>query len=223
MSAPRIDSKIVADDEQFRARSDHNRALVAKLRADVAEVAKGGTEKSRERPTSRGKLLPCDRVERLLDPGSPFLEIGQLAACDMYEGEVPGAGMIAGIGRVSGRQVMIVCNDATVKGGTYYPLTVKKHLRAQEIAEANRLPWVYLVDSGGANLPHQAEGFPDPDHFGRIFFNQAQMSSKGIPQIACVMGSCTAGGAYVPAMSDESIIVREQGTIFLGRCPVVNA
>ena len=173
--------------------------------------------------SARGKLLPRDRVERLLDPGSPFLEIGQLAACDLYDGEVPGAGMIAGIGRVSGRQVMIVCNDATVKGGTYYPLTVKKHLRAQEIAEANRLPCVYLVDSGGANLPHQAEVFPDRDHFGRIFYNQAQMSSKGIAQIACVMGSCTAGGAYVPAMSDESIIVREQGTIFLAGPPLVKA
>jgi len=223
MSAPRIDSKIVADDEQFRARAAHNRALAGKLRADVAEAAKGGTEKSRERHASRGKLLPRDRVERLLDPGSPFLEIGQLAACDMYEGEVPGAGMIAGIGRVSGRQVMIVCNDATVKGGTYYPLTVKKHLRAQEIAEANRLPCVYLVDSGGANLPHQAEVFPDRDHFGRIFYNQAQMSSKGIAQIACVMGSCTAGGAYVPAMSDESVIVRNQGTIFLAGPPLVKA
>ena len=184
---------------------------------------KGGTEKSRERHVSRGKLLPRDRVERLLDPGSPFLEIGQLAACDMYDGEVPGAGIIAGIGRVSGRQVMIVCNDATVKGGTYYPMTVKKHLRAQEIAEQNRLPCVYLVDSGGANLPHQAEVFPDRDHFGRIFFNQAQMSSKGIAQIACVMGSCTAGGAYVPAMSDESVIVRNQGTIFLAGPPLVKA
>src|SRR5947208_5056341 len=223
MSAPRIDSKIVADDERFRARSEHNRALAAKLRADLAEAAKGGPEKHRQRHVSRGKLLPRDRVERLLDPGSPFLEIGQLAACDMYEGEVPGAGIIAGIGRVSGRQVMIVCNDATVKGGTYYPLTVKKHLRAQEIAEQNRLPCVYLVDSGGANLPHQAEVFPDRDHFGRIFFNQAQMSAKGIPQIACVMGSCTAGGAYVPAMSDESVIVREQGTIFLGGPPLVKA
>jgi 3-methylcrotonyl-CoA carboxylase beta subunit len=223
MSAPRIDSKIATDSEEFRARSEHNRALAAKLRADVAEAAKGGTEKSRERHTSRGKLLPRDRVERLLDPGSPFLEIGQLAACDMYEGEVPGAGMIAGVGRVSGRQVMIVCNDATVKGGTYYPLTVKKHLRAQEIAEANRLPCVYLVDSGGANLPHQAEVFPDRDHFGRIFYNQAQMSSKGIAQIACVMGSCTAGGAYVPAMSDESVIVRNQGTIFLAGPPLVKA
>src|SRR3989337_1928010 len=172
---------------------------------------------------SRGKLLPREGVERLLDPGSPFLEIGQLAAFDLYDGEVPGAGLIAGIGRVSGRQAMIVCNDATVKGGTYYPLTVKKHLRAQEIAEANRLPCIYLVDSGGANLPHQAEVFPDRDHFGRIFFNQANMSAKGIAQIACVMGSCTAGGAYVPAMSDESIIVRDQGTIFLAGPPLVKA
>jgi len=223
MSAPRIESKIAIDSEEFRARAAHNRALAQKLRADVAEAAKGGPEKHRERHLARGKLLPRDRVERLLDPGSPFLEIGQLAACDMYEGEVPGAGIIAGIGRVSGRQVMIVCNDATVKGGTYYPLTVKKHLRAQEIAEANQLPCIYLVDSGGANLPHQAEVFPDRDHFGRIFFNQAQMSSKGIAQIACVMGSCTAGGAYVPAMSDESVIVREQGTIFLAGPPLVKA
>jgi len=210
MSAPRIESKIAADSEEFRVRAAHNRALAEKLRADVAQAAKGGPEKHRERHVSRGKLLPRERVERLLDPGSPFLEIGQLAAGDMYDGEVPGAGLIAGIGRVSGKQVMIVCNDATVKGGTYYPLTVKKHLRAQEIAEQNRLPCVYLVDSGGANLPHQAEVFPDRDHFGRIFFNQAQMSSKGIAQIACVMGSCTAGGAYVPAMSDESVIVRNQ-------------
>src|SRR3954467_11380285 len=223
MSAPRIDSKVATESDEFGARAAHNRALADKLRADVAKAALGGNEKSRDRHVSRGKLLPRDRVERLLDPGSPFLEIGQLAACDMYEGEVPGAGLIAGIGRVSGRQVMIVCNDATVKGGTYYPLTVKKHLRAQEIAEQNRLPCVYLVDSGGANLPHQAEVFPDRDHFGRIFFNQAQMSAKGIPQIACVMGSCTAGGAYVPAMSDESVIVREQGTIFLGGPPLVKA
>jgi len=223
MSAPRLESKIVTDGDEFRGRSVHNRALAEKLRADVAEAAKGGPEKHRQRHVSRGKLLPRDRVERLLDPGSPFLEIGQLAACDMYDSEVPGAGIIAGIGRVSGRQVMIVCNDATVKGGTYYPLTVKKHLRAQEIAEQNRLPCVYLVDSGGANLPHQAEVFPDRDHFGRIFFNQAQMSSKGIAQIACVMGSCTAGGAYVPAMSDESVIVRNQGTIFLGGPPLVKA
>jgi 3-methylcrotonyl-CoA carboxylase beta subunit len=223
MSAPKIETKIVPDDEQFRARDEHNRALAAKLRADVAEAAKGGSEKHRERHVSRGKLLPRDRVERLLDPGSPFLEIGQLAACDTYEGQVPGAGMIAGIGRVSGRQVMIVCNDATVKGGTYYPLTVKKHLRAQEIAQENRLPCIYLVDSGGANLPYQADVFPDREHFGRIFFNQAQMSAKGIAQIACVMGSCTAGGAYVPAMSDESVIVKEQGTIFLGGPPLVKA
>ena len=223
MSAPRIDTKVSLDGEEFRTRAAHNRALAEKLRADVAQAALGGTEKHRERHESRGKLLPRQRVERLLDPGSPFLEIGQLAAFDLYEGEVPGAGMIAGIGRVSGRQVMIVANDATVKGGTYYPLTVKKHLRAQEIAEANRLPCVYLVDSGGANLPHQAEVFPDRDHFGRIFFNQANMSAKGIAQIACVMGSCTAGGAYVPAMSDESIIVRDQGTIFLAGPPLVKA
>jgi 3-methylcrotonyl-CoA carboxylase beta subunit len=223
MSAPRLDSKIDLNGEEAKARAKHNRALADKLRADVAQAALGGTEKSRDRHVARGKLLPRDRVERLLDPGSPFLEIGQLAACDLYDGEVPGAGMIAGVGRVSGRQCMIVCNDATVKGGTYYPMTVKKHLRAQEIATENRLPCIYLVDSGGANLPHQAEVFPDRDHFGRIFFNQAQMSSKGIAQIACVMGSCTAGGAYVPAMSDESVIVRNQGTIFLGGPPLVKA
>ena len=223
MSAPRLESKIAIDGEEFRARAAHNRKLAEKLRADVAEAAAGGSEKHRERHVSRGKLLPRHRVERLLDPGSPFLEIGQLAACDMYGSEVPGAGIIAGIGRVCGRQVMIVCNDATVKGGTYYPLTVKKHLRAQEIAQENRLPCLYLVDSGGANLPHQAEVFPDREHFGRIFFNQAQMSARGIAQIACVMGSCTAGGAYVPAMSDESVIVRNQGTIFLGGPPLVKA
>ncbi|WP_037502638.1 carboxyl transferase domain-containing protein [Sphingomonas jaspsi] len=223
MSAPRLDSKIDLTGPEAKARAAHNRALAEKLRADVATAALGGNEKSRERHVSRGKLLPRDRVERLLDPGSPFLEIGQLAACDLYDGEVPGAGMIAGIGRVSGRQAMIVCNDATVKGGTYYPMTVKKHLRAQEIARENRLPCIYLVDSGGANLPHQAEVFPDREHFGRIFFNQAQMSSLGIPQIACVMGSCTAGGAYVPAMSDESVIVRNQGTIFLAGPPLVKA
>jgi 3-methylcrotonyl-CoA carboxylase beta subunit len=223
MSAPRIETKVQPDSPEFEARAAHNRASAERLRDDVALAALGGNEKSRVRHVSRGKLLPRERVERLLDPGSPFLEIGQLAACDMYEGEVPGAGIICGIGRVSGRQVMIVCNDATVKGGTYYPLTVKKHLRAQEIAEANRLPCIYLVDSGGANLPHQAEVFPDRDHFGRIFFNQANMSALGIPQIACVMGSCTAGGAYVPAMSDESVIVRNQGTIFLGGPPLVKA
>jgi 3-methylcrotonyl-CoA carboxylase beta subunit len=223
MSAPILDSKIAADSAEFRANAAHNRALAERLRADVATAALGGNAKSRERHLSRGKLLPRDRVEHLLDPGSPFLEIGQLAACDLYDGEVPGAGMIAGIGRVSGRQVMIACNDATVKGGTYYPMTVKKHLRAQEIALENNLPCVYLVDSGGANLPHQAEVFPDREHFGRIFFNQAQMSAKGIPQIACVMGSCTAGGAYVPAMSDETVIVRNQGTIFLAGPPLVQA
>src|ERR1700712_2994026 len=223
MSAPVLDTKLSPDNDQFRANAAHNRALADKLRSDVAKAALGGNEKSRERHTSRGKLLPRERVERLLDPGSPFLEIGQLAANDLYDGEVPGAGVIAGVGRVSGRQCMIVCNDATVKGGTYYPMTVKKHLRAQEIAEANRLPCIYLVDSGGANLPHQAEVFPDRDHFGRIFFNQANMSALGIPQVACVMGSCTAGGAYVPAMSDETVIVKEQGTIFLAGPPLVKA
>ena len=223
MTAPRLITKVDLTTAAAQARAAHNRALVERLRADVATAALGGNEKSRERHTARGKLLPRDRVERLLDPGSPLLEIGQLAAGDLYDGEVPGAGIITAIGRVSGRQVMIVANDATVKGGTYYPLTVKKHLRAQEIAEANHLPCVYLVDSGGANLPHQAEVFPDRDHFGRIFFNQANMSAKGIAQIACVMGSCTAGGAYVPAISDESVIVRDQGTIFLAGPPLVKA
>ena len=217
MTAPILTTALSLESETFRANVGHNRALVERLREDVATAARGGNEKSRERHTARGKLLPRDRVERLLDPGSPFLEIGQLAANGLYGYEVPGAGVIAGIGRVSGRQCMIVCNDATVKGGTYYPLTVKKHLRAQEIAEANLLPCIYLVDSGGANLPHQAEVFPDRDHFGRIFFNQANMSAKGIPQIACVMGSCTAGGAYVPAMSDETIIVRGAGDDLPGR------
>ncbi len=223
MTAPTLDTKIDTNSDTYRASFTHNITLRDELWSKVAEAALGGNAKSRERHTARGKLLPRERVERLLDPGSPFLEIGQLAACDLYDGEIPGAGMIAGIGRVSGRQCMIVCNDATVKGGTYYPMTVKKHLRAQEIAEANRLPCIYLVDSGGANLPHQAEVFPDRDHFGRIFFNQANMSAKGIPQIACVMGSCTAGGAYVPAMSDESVIVRNQGTIFLAGPPLVKA
>ncbi len=223
MSAPVLQTNLNPEDATTRANAAHNRALRDALWAKVAEAALGGNEKSRERHVSRGKLLPRERVERLLDPGSPFLEVGQLAANGLYDDEVPGAGLICGIGRVSGRQCMIVCNDATVKGGTYYPLTVKKHLRAQEIAEANRLPCTYLVDSGGANLPHQDEVFPDRDHFGRIFFNQAVMSSKQIPQIACVMGSCTAGGAYVPAMSDESIIVRNQGTIFLAGPPLVKA
>jgi 3-methylcrotonyl-CoA carboxylase beta subunit len=223
MSAPVLPTAFNPDSPEARARAAHNRALVEELRTKVAAAALGGSQSSRDRHVSRGKLLPRDRVERLLDPGSPFLEIGQLAANGLYGDEVPGAGVIAGIGRVSGRQCMILCNDATVKGGTYYPLTVKKHLRAQEIAEANFLPCIYLVDSGGANLPHQAEVFPDRDHFGRIFFNQANMSAKGIPQIACVMGSCTAGGAYVPAMSDETVIVRNQGTIFLAGPPLVQA
>lgn len=223
MTAPVLTSTVNLEGPEARAHFAHNKALTDELRAKVAEASLGGSEKSRERHVSRGKLLPRDRVERLLDPGSPFLEIGQLAANGMYEGDVNGASMIAGIGRVSGRQVMIVCNDPTVKGGSYYPLTVKKHLRAQEIAQENRLPCIYLVDSGGANLPYQDEVFPDRDHFGRIFFNQANMSALGIPQIACVMGSCTAGGAYVPAMSDETVIVREQGTIFLAGPPLVKA
>lgn len=223
MSAPVLASTIARDDDRFRANDAHHRALAAELRARVAAAALGGSAASRERHTARGKLLPRERVERLLDPGAAFLEIGQLAAGGLYGDEVPGAGLICGVGTVSGRQVMIVANDATVKGGTYYPLTVKKHLRAQEIALENRLPCIYLVDSGGANLPHQAEVFPDRDHFGRIFFNQAQMSARGIAQVACVMGSCTAGGAYVPAMSDETVIVRGQGTIFLAGPPLVKA
>ncbi len=223
MTAPNLTSKIDLESPAAKDNAAHNRALKDELREKVAKAALGGSKGSRERHVGRGKLLPRERVERLLDPGSPFLEIGQLAAGDMYKDDIPGAGMIAGIGRVSGRQCMIVCNDATVKGGTYYPMTVKKHLRAQEIAQENRLPCIYLVDSGGANLPHQAEVFPDRDHFGRIFFNQANMSALGIPQIACVMGSCTAGGAYVPAMSDETVIVREQGTIFLAGPPLVKA
>ncbi|MFN3515617.1 MAG: carboxyl transferase domain-containing protein [Novosphingobium sp.] len=223
MSAPVLPTSLNPEDPQARARAAHNRALAQELRARVAQAALGGDERARERHTSRGKLLPRERVERLLDPGSPLLELGQLAADGVYGEDIPGAGIITAIGRVAGRQCMIVANDATVKGGTYYPLTVKKHLRAQEIAETNHLPCIYLVDSGGANLPHQAEVFPDRDHFGRIFFNQANMSAKGIPQIACVMGSCTAGGAYVPAMSDETVIVREQGTIFLAGPPLVKA
>ncbi len=223
MSAPVLQTSIDMSSPEAQARAARNRALVAELREKVAKAALGGDERSRDRHVSRGKLLPRDRVERLLDPGAPFLEVGQLAANGMYGDEVPGAGIITGVGRVSGRQCMIFANDATVKGGTYFPLTVKKHLRAQEIAQENRLPCVYLVDSGGANLPNQAEVFPDRDHFGRFFYNQANMSALGIPQIASVMGSCTAGGAYVPAMSDESIIVREQGTIFLAGPPLVQA
>ncbi|AKM10380.1 carboxyl transferase domain-containing protein [Croceicoccus naphthovorans] len=223
MSAPVLTSKLDLSSPEAQARAKHNRALVDELRAKVAEAALGGAERYRERHVARGKLLARDRVERLLDPGSPFLEIGQLAANGMYGGDVHGASIVAGIGMVSGRQCMIAANDPTVKGGSYYPMTVKKHLRAQEIAEENRLPCIYLVDSGGANLPFQAEVFPDRDHFGRIFYNQARMSGMGIPQIACVMGSCTAGGAYVPAMSDETVIVREQGTIFLAGPPLVKA
>jgi 3-methylcrotonyl-CoA carboxylase beta subunit len=199
------------------------RQLVDELRERLAQVREGGSPASRERHTARGKLLVRDRVDRLLDPGSPFLELSPLAAYGMYDDAVPAAGIVTGIGRVSGRECVVVANDATVKGGTYYPMTVKKHLRAQQVAADNRLPCVYLVDSGGAFLPMQDEVFPDREHFGRIFYNQATMSARGIPQIAAVMGSCTAGGAYVPAMSDESVIVREQGTIFLGGPPLVKA
>jgi 3-methylcrotonyl-CoA carboxylase beta subunit len=220
---PRLASQIDRHSDSFRRLDAFNRDLAAQLRDRAAAAALGGPEASRSRHVSRGKLLPRERVERLLDLGSPFLEIGQLAAFGLYDDEAPGAGIICGIGRVSGCEVMIVANDATVKGGVYYPLTVKKHLRAQEIALQNRLPCIYLVDSGGANLPYQAEVFPDREHFGRIFYNQARMSAEGIFQIACVMGSCTAGGAYVPAMSDETIIVANQGTIFLGGPPLVKA
>jgi 3-methylcrotonyl-CoA carboxylase beta subunit len=209
--------------DAFAANARAMSALVETLRAHTAAAALGGSADARARHEARGKLLARARVERLLDPASPFLEIGALAANGMYEGDVHAASLICGVGRVSGRTVMIVCNDPTVKGGAYYPITVKKHLRAQEIARENRLPCLYLVDSGGANLPYQADVFPDREHFGRIFYNQAQMSAAGIPQIAVVMGSCTAGGAYVPAMSDETIIVRKQGTIFLGGPPLVKA
>ncbi len=220
---PQIESRIDVKSQAFAASLARGQALVAELLAKSALAALGGDEKSRQRHIARGKLLPRDRVQGLLDPGTPFLELSGLAANGMYEGEIHAAGLITGIGRVQGRECMIVCNDATIKGGTYFPVTVKKHLRAQEIARENRLPCIYLVDSGGANLPNQAEIFPDRDHFGRIFFNQANMSAIGIPQIAVVMGSCTAGGAYVPAMSDETIIVRGQGTIFLGGPPLVKA
>jgi 3-methylcrotonyl-CoA carboxylase beta subunit len=208
---------------EFAANATRMRALAEELQARRAQAAEGGPQRARERHVSRGKLLPRERVMRLLDPGSPFLELSPLAAFGMYDDAIHGAGLITGIGRVEGRECAIVCNDSTIKGGTYYPMTVKKHLRAQEIARENRLPCIYLVDSGGANLPHQTEVFPDREHFGRIFFNQATLSSLGIPQIAVVMGSCTAGGAYVPAMSDETIIVKGQGTIFLGGPPLVKA
>ena len=216
-------SEIAAGSEGFAANARAMRALVDDLRARVAHVTQGGDEAARQRHLKRGKTLPRARVAGLIDPGSPFLELSQLAAYGMYDDEVPGGGIITGIGLVSGRECVIVANDATVKGGTYFPITVKKHLRAQEIARANRLPCIYLVDSGGAFLPLQDEIFPDRDHFGRIFFNQATMSAEGVPQIAAVMGSCTAGGAYVPAMSDETVIVRGQGTIFLGGPPLVKA
>jgi acetyl-CoA carboxylase carboxyltransferase component len=218
-----LESHLRPDSHEFRANADRMEALVADLRGRLDRAREGGGPKYLERHREQGKLPVRERVDRLLDPGSPFLEVAPLAATGMYDDEAPGAGLVTGIGRVSGREVMIVGNDATVKGGTYYPLTVKKHLRAQQIALENRLPCVYLVDSGGAFLPLQAEVFPDREHFGRIFFNQARMSAERIPQIAVVMGSCTAGGAYVPAMSDETIIVRGTGTIFLGGPPLVKA
>ncbi|WAX79882.1 carboxyl transferase domain-containing protein [Streptomyces sp. KMM 9044] len=221
--APELHSAADPASEFFRANEEAHRALVEELRAKLAAAALGGGERARARHTARGKLLPRERVDTLLDPGSPFLELAPLAADGMYEGQAPAAGVIAGIGRVAGRACVVVANDATVKGGTYYPMTVKKHLRAQEVALDNRLPCVYLVDSGGAFLPMQDEVFPDRDHFGRIFYHQARMSGAGIPQIAAVLGSCTAGGAYVPAMSDEAVIVRGQGTIFLGGPPLVKA
>ncbi|MEP4145627.1 MAG: carboxyl transferase domain-containing protein [Halioglobus sp.] len=221
---PVIKSKVNTRTEDFAGNSAHMQGLVADLREKLEVVKQGGGEKSCARHVSRGKLLPRDRVAGLLDPGSPFLELSQLAGHEMYGNDVVNAGgVIAGIGRVNGQECIIVANDATIKGGTYYPITVKKHLRAQTIAEENNLPCIYLVDSGGANLPHQDDIFPDRDHFGHIFFNQAVMSSKGIPQIAVVMGSCTAGGAYIPAMADESIIVKEQGTVFLAGPPLVKA
>ena len=225
---PTIESKLNPRSADFQANAGAMRTLVDDLKAQVQKVGAGGGEAARKKHMDRGKLLPRVRVQMLLDPGTPFLEVAPLAALNMYpdrdgSDSAPGAGIVAGIGRVAGVDCMIVCNDATVKGGTYYPMTVKKHLRAQEIAEQNRLPCIYLVDSGGANLPNQDEVFPDRDHFGRIFYNQAQMSAQGIAQIAVVMGSCTAGGAYVPAMSDESIIVKNQGTIFLGGPPLVKA
>ena len=218
-----LTSALKPSETDFQENRAHMAAQVRELRDLVARIALGGPERAREKHLARGKLLPRDRIARLLDPGSPFLELSQLAGYRLYDDDVPAAGLITGIGRVSGRECVIVCNDATVKGGTYYPVTVKKHLRAQDIARENRLPCLYLVDSGGANLPNQDEVFPDRDHFGRIFYNQATLSGMGIPQIAAVMGSCTAGGAYVPAMADESIIVQNQGTIFLGGPPLVKA
>ena len=221
---PKLISSIDTNSAEFKANAAHMAELTADLQAKIAKIAEGGSERARKKHLDRGKLLPRERVERLLDPGTPFLELSQMAAYACYgETEVPAAGLITGIGRVSGREVMILCNDATVKGGTYFPLTCKKQGRAQEIAEKNHLPCIYLVDSGGGNLPLQAEIFPDRGHFGQCFYNQSIMSSKGIPQIAVVMGSCTAGGAYIPSMADESIIVANQGTIFLGGPPLVEA
>src|SRR5438105_3265106 len=218
-----IKSQLDTRSAEFRANAERIKALVEDLKQRVATVNAGGDQEARDKHSARGKLLPRERVRTLLDPGSPFLEVGQLAACGMYSGDVHSASIICGIGRVSARECVIVANDATIKGGTYYPMTVKKHLRAQEIAAQNRLPCIYLVDSGGGYLPEQDNVFPDREHFGRIFYNIANLSAAGIPQIACVMGSCTAGGAYVPAMSDESIIVKGQGTIFLGGPPLVKA
>src|SRR5438309_3008530 len=220
---PIIPSLIDRRSEAFRANDQAMRAVVADLKDKSAAIASGGDEPSRQRHLGRGKLLPRERIRVLLDPGSPFLELSAFAAYEMYDGAVPAAGIVTGIGRIAGRECVVVANDATVKGGTYFPMTVKKHLRAQEIARDNRLPCLYLVDSGGAYLPAQDEVFPDREHFGRIFYNQATMSGLGIPQIAAVLGSCTAGGAYVPAMSDENVIVRNQGTIFLGGPPLVKA
>jgi 3-methylcrotonyl-CoA carboxylase beta subunit len=220
---PVIASKLKPRAEDFRANADAMREQVDDLHARLAQVVQGGGDGPRAKHLARGKLLPRDRVQMLLDPDTPFLELAPLAALEMYDNAAPGAGLITGIGRVAGIECLIVCNDATVKGGTYYPMTVKKHLRAQEVARENRLPCIYLVDSGGANLPNQDDVFPDREHFGRIFYNQAHMSAQGIPQIAVVMGSCTAGGAYMPAMSDEVVIVKEQGTIFLGGPPLVKA
>src|SRR5687768_4880727 len=218
-----IESHIDTGSGEFRENRAHMDALEEDLRGRLGASRAGGGEEAVKRQREQGKLLARERIERLLDPGTPFLEVGALAANGLYDGAAPSAGMVTGVGRVRGREVMVVANDATVKGGTYFPLTVKKHLRAQEVAEENRLPCVYLVDSGGAFLPLQAEVFPDREHFGRIFFNEARMSAKGIPQISVVLGSCTAGGAYVPAMSDEAVIVRGQGTIFLGGPPLVKA
>src|SRR6266436_1814978 len=220
---PALTTALDRRSDAFRANESAMRALVADLRDKSAAIGEGGDAASRKRHESRGKLLARERIRLLLDPGSPFLELSAFAAYQMYDGAVPAAGIVTGIGRIAGRECVVVANDATVKGGTYFPMTVKKHLRAQEIARDNRLPCLYLVDSGGAFLPAQDEVFPDREHFGRIFYNQANLSALGVPQIAAVMGSCTAGGAYVPAMSDESIIVKGEGTIFLGVPPLVKA